>query len=230
MEGVLWSRMDSLLSMAQDGGRPFVEIVPLRRGLAKMSDRTPQLSLLSTRELLDLSHRGNRAAYEELAARLLPALTRWASGRLPNHARRMVETGDLVQDVFLRTIQRLDRLDPKEQGGLQSYLRRAVTNRLRDELRRVKVRAPADTTLSTFPEDAPSALEQLVSREDLERYEAALERLRVEDREAVLARIDFGLDYGEIAKVLDRPSRDAARMAVNRALLRLAQTLAEDHG
>jgi len=193
-----------------------------------MSGREDHPAPESTQDLLFRSHEGDRSAYEKLAERLLPPLHRWASGRLPSHTRRMIETGDLVQDVLLRTIQRLDQLDPAARGSLHAYLRTAVNNRLRDELRRVKVRAPADVSLSALVEDAPSPLERLLSREALERYDAALERLRPADREAILARIDLGLDYGAIADSLGRPSPDAARMAVSRALLRLAEELAEE--
>ena len=44
-------------------------------------------------------------------------------------------------------------------------------------------------------------------------------------REAVIARVEMGLGYAEIARHLDKPSADAARMAVSRALVRLAREM-----
>ena len=58
--------------------------------------------------------------------------------------------------------------------------------------------------------------------------EAALGRLRAEDREAIVARIEFGQSYDELALTLDKPSRDAARVAVSRALVRLAAEMKAD--
>ena len=98
-------------------------------------------------------------------------------------------------------------------------------NRLRDELRRVK-RRPAHSAIDSQREgNAPSPLESAIGREGIENYERALATLREEEREAVVARIELGCSYGEIALMLDKPSPDAARMAVGRALARLAQEM-----
>ena len=59
--------------------------------------------------------------------------------------------------------------------------------------------------------------------ETLERYEGALVRLNPDEREAVVARLELGLSYGEIALEQGRGSADAARMAVSRAVCKLAQ-------
>ena len=72
----------------------------------------------------------------------------------------------------------------------------------------------------------PSPLEDAIGGEILGRYEEALERLKPGDREAILARVELGLSYQEVARALGKPSTDAARMAVSRALLRLAKEMA----
>jgi DNA-directed RNA polymerase specialized sigma24 family protein len=56
----------------------------------------------------------------------------------------------------------------------------------------------------------------------MDRYESALQRLREGDRELIIARVELGLDYREIAELLGRPTVGAARVAISRALLRLA--------
>ena len=56
-----------------------------------------------------------------------------------------------------------------------------------------------------------------------ERYEAALASLSDDDREAIVARVELGGTYEEVAIALGKPSADAARMAVGRALLKLAE-------
>jgi RNA polymerase sigma-70 factor (ECF subfamily) len=65
----------------------------------------------------------------------------------------------------------------------------------------------------------------MIGVEAVERYEAALKRLRDQEREAIVARIEMGLSYDEVAAALKRPSADAARMLVGRALLRLAKEM-----
>ena len=60
------------------------------------------------------------------------------------------------------------------------------------------------------------------------RYEAAMERLRPEEREAVIARVELGLSHAEVAEALGKPSAAAAHMAVSRALVRLAEEMAHE--
>ena len=54
---------------------------------------------------------------------------------------------------------------------------------------------------------------------------SALQRLKPAEREAIVARVELQLTYEELAVALDKPSKDAARMAVARALLRLAMEM-----
>ena len=61
-----------------------------------------------------------------------------------------------------------------------------------------------------------------------ERYLLALKRLRPADRNAIVARLDLGYTYEQLALVLQKPSAQSARLAVRRALLRLARQM--EHG
>ena len=70
-------------------------------------------------------------------------------------------------------------------------------------------------------------LEELIGTEALERYEAALEELSETDRELVVARMEFDGSYEELAELTGKPSANACRMAVKRALMRLAKVMAE---
>jgi len=73
-----------------------------------------------------------------------------------------------------------------------------------------------------MPATTASPLEQAIGREALEEYEAALMELRETDREAIIARVELGQSYEEMALILGKPSAEAARLAVHRAMLRLA--------
>jgi len=178
--------------------------------------------LESTFELIERVRGGDRDALERLAARHVGPLRRWVSGRLPRWARDVADTDDLVQDTLLRTFKRIETFEPRGVGALHAYLRQAVLNRVREELRR-KGRAPARLDVDAVPlasDDSP--LEEAIGRETLDRYEAALARLRPEDREAIVGRVEMDCTYEELATALGKPTAEAARKAARRALLRLA--------
>lgn len=64
----------------------------------------------------------------------------------------------------------------------------------------------------------------------VERYERALARLKPDDQDAIVARVEMGYTYEELAEWLGKPSPDAARKAAQRALVRLAQEMERDGG
>ena len=64
-----------------------------------------------------------------------------------------------------------------------------------------------------------------IGREAVEAYEQALERLNPGEREAIIARVELGYSYDELAVMLDKPTGDAARKAAERALVRLAEEM-----
>jgi RNA polymerase sigma-70 factor (ECF subfamily) len=198
-----------------------------RAGDAPLIDPTgpAQSGLASTFDLVERAKTGDGEALNQLFARFLPALRRWASGRLPRWTRDVMDTDDLVQETVWRSVKRIDAFESRHEGALQAYLRQAVVNRIRDEIRRKK-RVPAATELDENQSDGTaSPLDAAIGREAVERYEAALARLRPEEREAIVARIEMDGSYREVAQVLGKPSADAARMAVSRALLRLAEEM-----
>ena len=179
-----------------------------------------------TVELLTRARAGDRLALDRLFERQIPILRRWAAGRLPQWARDIADTSDLVQESVFETFKRIDRFEPRGEGALQAYLRQAVINRLRNHLRRVGAR-PVQTELeSAIPDEQASPLELAIGRETLDRYEEALAALKPEERDAIVSRVEFGMSYAEVAAALEKPSADAARMAVVRALERLAGHMA----
>jgi RNA polymerase sigma factor (sigma-70 family) len=182
----------------------------------------------STFDLVERAKSGDDDALNQLFARYLPSLRRWASGRLPRWSRDLMDTDDLVQETVVRAVKRLDRFESRHEGALQAYLRQAVVNRIRDEIRRTK-RSPGVTELDENASDhSASPLEAAIGVEALERYEAALARLRPEEREAIVARVEMDGSYQQVAEALGKSSPDAARMAVSRALLRLAEEMSDE--
>jgi RNA polymerase sigma factor (sigma-70 family) len=179
----------------------------------------------STFRLLDRARSGDQGALEQLFGRYLKPLQRWARGRLPGWARDLGDTDDLVQDTLVQTFKKIEGFEPRRVGALQAYLRQAVLNRIRDELRR-KRRRPEMTELNGLELDrAASPVEEAIGREAVDRYESALTRLRPEEREAIIARVEMGYSYEELAEAVGKPSPEAARKAAERALVRLAEEM-----
>jgi RNA polymerase sigma factor (sigma-70 family) len=176
-------------------------------------------------ELLARVREGDRDALDRLLHRYVPALRHWATGRLPRWARDIAETEDLVQDTVLKSLRRLETFEFRHDGALQAYLRHAVMNRIRDECRRVAVRPRVDLIDEQLPGRGVSPLEAAIGQEGVTKYEAALQRLRDEDRQAIIGRVEMGYSYQELALMLGKPSPDAARVVVSRALVKLAEIL-----
>jgi RNA polymerase sigma-70 factor, ECF subfamily len=181
----------------------------------------------SSLDLLNRAKAGDSQALERLLGRHLPVLRRWASGRLPRWARDGSDTEDLVQDTVFHTLQNLPRFEAEREGALQAYLRQAIMNRIRSELQRAS-RHPRPVPL---PEEMAarslSPLEEAIGSQTVDRYEAGLARLSPGDREAVIGRLELGYSFQELAGALGKPTADAARVAVNRALVRLATLMSQ---
>ena len=182
-------------------------------------------SLDSTAVLIQRVREGDKDSLERLVSRHVAPLRRYVSGRLPRWARDLADTDDLVQDTLLRTFSKMDAFDVRGVGALQAYLRQAVMNRLRDELRR-KGRAPAFVDVHDLDiAGQGSPLEEAIGAEAAARYVAALARLEPEEREAIIGRVEMDYSYADLADMLGKPTADAARKAARRALLRLAEEM-----
>jgi RNA polymerase sigma-70 factor (ECF subfamily) len=179
----------------------------------------------TTQDLLQRASAGDEQAIDQLFARYAPALNRWASGRLPKGLRDIADTQDIVQDAMLQTFRNLGGFEYRGEGGFHAYLRQAILNRVKEEIRR-KLRRPISTGLDSGMEGHDlSPLEHTIGLHTLERYEEALSQLTVQEREAVIARVELGLSHAEIAEALKKSSANAARMTVGRALGKLAELM-----
>jgi RNA polymerase sigma factor (sigma-70 family) len=193
-----------------------------------MADReSPPSDLTSTTDLLRRAREGDALALDDLYRRHLMPLRRWARGRLPRWTRDLRDTEDLVQETLAQTLRHINDFEPRHDGALQAYMRQALINRVRDEVRRV-TRRPAAAGIDDgeeFADRAASPLDEAIGSEAVARYEEALQRLRDEEREMVIARVELQQSYAQIAASFGKASPDAARMAVTRALVRLAEEM-----
>ena len=181
----------------------------------------------TTVRLLAQARAGDRNALDQLFARFEPELRRLARGRLPRQSRGTLETPDLVQDTLLQTFTHIDRFEDRGDGALRAYMRQVLLNRIRDAYRSAARRQAPESLPPDAVAPGPSPLESAIGAQAVARYDAALATLPESDRELVIARIELGLSYPEIATATGRTTPNAARMAVMRALVRLSEALGD---
>jgi len=184
---------------------------------------TPPGTSTSEWHLLARARQGSPSAVGALFTRYSSWLRRWTHGRLPRWVRGAVDTSDLVQDSLHHTFSRLPEFEHEHAGALRAYLRRAVVNRIRDEMRRAAFRlstiAPDDPVRHS--DEATAQFRQLVDDEAWGRYLQGLKRLNARDRRLLVGRAELGYSYRQLAFTERLPSPEAARKAVGRALVRL---------
>jgi RNA polymerase sigma factor (sigma-70 family) len=183
-----------------------------------------------TVELIAQIQSGNGEAWGRLVDRELPPLRRYAKGRLPEWARGGMDTEDLVHDVLVRVVPRLNSWRADAPGALQAFLRRSVANRIVDQIRKARRRVASTAPIEALPDPARSALAQIIKREDHVRLRAALEKVSAADRALLAARFGLGLRYAQVAGQLHRPNANAARVAVERAVARVAKAMGKRAG
>jgi RNA polymerase sigma-70 factor (ECF subfamily) len=184
------------------------------------------MDMESSLELIRRAQGGDEEALNDLLERYLPRLRRWASGRLPAYARDLGDTNDLIQEAAMGTFRNFDHFQQLPAGGgLHGYLRAAVINRIYDEIRRVGRRPVIDEIPEALSSGLASPLDQAIGHETFNRYDRALAQLGEVEREAVIARIELGFTYEEVASLVGKPTANAARAAVSRALGKMAKLM-----
>ena len=196
----------------------------------------------SEQRLLNRVRRGSSSAVNALFERYAPWLrpaagersgARLVQDRSLGFTQRLavyLATSDLVQDVLHHAFARLNWFESKHVSALRVYLRRAVENRVQDEMRRAIRRldlarlAPGEEPLRPF-EDAAPQYQQLLHDEMWGRYREGLKRLKVRDRRLIVGRAELGYNYEQLAATERLPSPDAARKALKRAVIRLSAVM-----
>ena len=179
-----------------------------------------------TTTLLQRAQGGDVEAIEELMARYRPRLVRWAAGRLPAYSRGAAETQDIVQDTMLQAFRRLGEIEIRGEGTLQAYLRQCLLNGIRMQIRRAKRKPSGSSDLKEPESPEPSPIDAAIGAEAAAGYERALATLSDTDREIIVAHVEFGCSHEELARLTGKASANTARIALRRALARLAAAMA----
>jgi RNA polymerase sigma-70 factor (ECF subfamily) len=181
--------------------------------------------LETTIELVEKARHGNQDAWEVLVARYRGPLKRFAQARLAQQGQGFVDTDDVVQEVTINVFRRLHRIELRFPGALLAYLRRSVANRVADEHRRTMRQGLVASLPEELPDPQQSPLDLTMDNEKLRLYRTALTTLAADDRLAIVMRLERGASYEDIAARLGKPTPNAARVAVARAMYRLAKRM-----
>lgn len=186
----------------------------------------------------------SESARAEFPVELRPALARAEPAALARffdvhyervlaYVRRLVgaqgEAEDLTQEIFLHVLKALPAYDPARDP--RPWLFALATNKLRDHWRARAAhggaRVPsleADELASALPSAEPGPGSTLDQRELAARVRAAIDGLPEGLRATVVLRLDEGLSFEEIARILER-NEVAVRKRYSRALAALREAL-----
>lgn len=189
-----------------------------------------------TQELIAQAQGGDASALGQLCSVYTERVRRIVRFRMGPELRPHLESMDLVQEALIDAVNDLGAFTYSNEGDFLRWLSRIVENTIRDHARRlhtakrdVRRQVPLDyaarDNCSGFGSGLPAATTTpsviLSLREDLDRLEQAMDRLKPEYREViVLAKIE-GLSCKEIAERLGK-SPAAVAMMLSRAIVSVA--------
>jgi RNA polymerase sigma-70 factor (ECF subfamily) len=189
-----------------------------------------------TRELVALAKDGDESAISRLWT-VYGTRVRWIMRlRMGRELRSRLESIDLTQEALLSALRDLENFTYKNEGDFLRWLSTIAENRLRDNLDKLHAekrdirkeirfgKSGANTVsrsaVSFTPIEATTPSDIASRKEELEKLEKAIDKLKPEYKEViVLSKID-GLSYKEIGDKLDKSS-EAVRKLISRAMAAL---------
>jgi RNA polymerase sigma-70 factor (ECF subfamily) len=172
--------------------------------------------------LLERFRSGDERALEILLSRYETPLFQFLVGMLRNHH----QAEDVLQETFVRALERLDGVDPDHLRGwlFTVAYHQAMLNRRK---RKSRPAGPLEDS-AAVPDREPSPARQAEREDEARRLRRLLERLPVAQREVIRQRVYEGKRFREIALDLDCPLNTAlARM--HEGLKRLRLLWERDH-
>lgn len=191
-----------------------------------------------TQRLVTLAKEGDQASLNKLCEVYNERVLRIIRMRMGPELRSKLQSMDLVQDAFISAIRSMDNFTYENEGDFLRWVSRIAENRIRDNLenlhaqkrdirREIPLNTNSSTTQDTFvgisgPVDIMTPSLVISNREDLDRLEKAMQKLKPEYRKAITLTKIEGLSYEEAAEQLGK-SPDAMRMLLSRAMAALSQ-------
>ena len=199
-------------------------------------------TLKKTQQLVALAQEGDASALDQLCGVYVERVRRIVRFRMGPELRSHVESMDLVQDALIEAVRDLREFTYTNDGDFLHWLAGIVENTIRDHIDRIHaakrdVRRQISLNYRAARSDqghadaglpvagtTPSVVLSL--REELDRLEQAMDRLKPEHREVlVLAKIE-GLSCKAIAAKLNK-SPAAVAMSLSRAVVAVTNLFGE---
>jgi RNA polymerase sigma-70 factor (ECF subfamily) len=176
---------------------------------------------ISDGQLVAAAREGDRDALDQLLRRHVDMIHAVCARITGNPT----DAADAAQESLIAIVRGLPRFD--ERASVRTWMYRVATNACLDELRR-RGRRPVATAAESFerPDDGPGLAAGVADRLSIDE---ALARIPDEFRVAVVLRDVQGMDYAQIADVLDIPL-GTVRSRIARGRAALAALLADPDG
>lgn len=186
------------------------------------------------------ARRGEARAVDSLFARNMPPLVAFIRARAGKAIAARESAVDIAQSVFREVLQDVDNIELKGEGAFRNWLFMQATRKVLDrakfhgrdrraaakEVPIPEVGPAADALLACYASIATPS-QHAAAKEELARFEAAVQELPEAQRDAVTMSRLMGLDYAQIAQQMNT-TESAVRGLVARGLAALSSQLDDD--
>ena len=192
-----------------------------------------------TQHLVSLAKQGDESALDQLCRAYGERVRRIIRLHIGKELRSKLESMDIVQDAFISALRGLESFTYKSEGDFLRWISKIAENRIRDNLdkfhadkrdihKEIPLNDNSSTTQDTFvrvsgPVDAATPSLIMSKKEDLNKLEKAMDKLKPEYRKVITLTKIEGLSYKEAGDKLGKGT-DAVRMLLSRALTALVQS------
>lgn len=200
------------------------------------------LNNYKTQRLVALAKQGDEFARDKLFRAYGERVRRIIRLQMGKELRSKLESMDLVQDAFISALRSLEDFTYKNEGDFLRWISKIAENRIRDNLDKLhadkrdirkeiplkdNVQSSQDTFVREFvPTDSTTPSMVISKREELDRLEKAMDKLKPEYKEIITLTKIEALSYEEVGNRLSKSS-DAVRMLLSRALAALTSAFEE---
>ena len=192
-----------------------------------------------TQRLVSLAQNGDQSALNRLCQVYNERVLRIIRMRMGPELRTKMQSMDLVQDAFISALRSMENFTYKDEGDFLRWISKIAENRIRDNFDKIHAKkrdvckeTPLNSNSSSSHDDfvgitgpvdntTPSLI--MSKREDLNRLEKAMEKLKPEYREVITLTKIEGLTYKEAAEKMGK-GPDAVRALLSRAITAMSQS------
>lgn len=192
-----------------------------------------------TQRLITLAQNGNQSALDQLFKRYNERVLQRVRIFIGPELRTKLESVDIVQEVFISVLRDLNNFTYKNEGDLLRWISKIIEHRLqdnsdkihakkRDARKEIPLNNNRSSTQDTFvgipgPVDTTTPSLIMSRREDWNKLEKAMDKLKPEHREVIKLTKMNELSYKEVADRLGKSS-EAVRTLLARALTALSRS------